>query len=270
MIAQLGMMLGGMALKGVGRAIANQKLKELEKNMPKYKENALATTLLNARMPGAAQAERNILAEQANMLGKSQQAATSSSDIMQQIGGLQSQTNQALQGLAGQEAADYQRRYGNYIQEKDKVFADELRQYQTKAQLQGARQENMQNTFGDIANLGMGLANFEAAGGFKGTGLAGSMGKNTSTNITPSSIAAKQQTIPFSTSTVGAIPGQGMMDLNFRRDVPAQYDESYNPNSPNYNPLFSSPNPYISMMNNMQGYLPMFNQNMGYNYGMKR
>jgi len=269
MIAQLAMLGGGMLARAGGRIIANRKLTELEKNMPKYKENALATTLLNARMPGAAQAERNILAEQANMLGKSQQAATSSSDIMQQIGGLQSQTNQALQGLAGAEAADYQRRYGNYVNEKDKVFADELRQYQTRAQLQGARQENMQNTFGDIANLGMGLANFEAAGGFTGTGLAGLTGKS-ATSPTPSSLAPQQQTMPFSTSTVGAIPGQGSMDLNFRRNVPAQYNESYNPNSPNYNPLFSSPNPYISMMNNMQGYLPMFNQNMGYNYGMKR
>jgi hypothetical protein len=267
MIAQLAMLGGGLLAKGIGRAIANKKLTELEKNMPKYKENALATTLLNARMPGAAQAERNILAEQANMLGKSQQAATSSSDIMQQIGGLQSQTNQALQGLAGTEAADYQRRYGNYINEKDKVFADELRQYQTKAQLQGARQENMQNTFGDIANLGMGLANFEAAGGFKGTSLQDLVGKKTPA---VDNTIAQPQTLPLSTSTVGAIPGQGAIDLNFRRNVPAQYNESYNHNSPNYNPLFSSPNPYISMMNNMQGYLPMFNQNMGYNYGMKR
>jgi hypothetical protein len=269
MIAQLAMLGGGMALKGIGRAIANQKLEELKKNMPKYKENALATTLLNARMPGAAQAERNILAEQANMLGKSQQAATSSSDIMQQIGGLQSQTNQALQGLAGQEAADYQRRYGNYINEQDKAFADQLRQFQTIAQIEGAKQENMQNTFGDIANLGMGLANFEAAGGFTGTGLAGLTGK-AATSPTPSSLALKQQTMPFSTSTVGAIPGQGMIDLTARTMTPPQYNDSYNPNSPNYNPLFSSPNPYISMMNNMQGYLPMFNQNMGYNYGMKR
>jgi hypothetical protein len=269
MIAQLAMLGGGLLAKAGGRIIANRKLTELEKNMPKYKENALATTLLNARMPGAAQAERNILAEQANMLGKSQQAATSSSDIMQQIGGLQSQTNQAFQGLAGQEAADYQRRYGNYVNEKDKVFADELRQYQTKAQLQGARQENMQNTFGDIANLGMGLANFEAAGGFTGTGLAGLVGKNT-TSPTPSSLAAKQQTMPLSTSTIGTIPGQGMMDLNFRRDVPAQYNESYNPNSPNYNPLFSSPNPYASFINNMNYYNQMWNPNMGYNYGMKR
>lgn len=217
MIAQLAMLGGGMALKGIGRAIANQKLKELEKNMPKYKENALATTLLNARMPGAAQAERNILAEQANMLGKSQQAATSSSDIMQQIGGLQSQTNQALQGLAGAEAADYQRRYGNYVNEKDKVFADELRQYQTKAQLQGARQENMQNTFGDIANLGMGLANFEAAGGFKGTSLQDLVGKKTPT---VDNTVAQPQTLPL--STMGTFPGQGSMNLTpyGRMDLP--------------------------------------------------
>lgn len=270
MIAQLGMMAGGMLAKGLGRANANKQLIELERNMPKYKENALATTLLNARMPGAAQAEKNILAEQANMLGKSQQAATSSSDIMQQIGGMQSQTNKSLQDLAGTEAADYQRRYGNYINEKDKVFSDQLRQYQTSAQLQGARQENMQNTFGDIANFGMGLANFEAAGGFKGTALADLIGKKTPTSLTPSSLAPQQQTMPFSASTMGAIPGQGLINLNSRGMTSPQYNDYYNPNSPNYNPLFSSSNPYISMMNNMQGYLPMFNQNMGYNYGMKR
>lgn len=197
-----------MVGKAIGRSQANKQMRQLLKDQPKYKENALATTMLNARMPGAAQAERNIYGEQASMLGRAQQAATSSSDIMQQLGGAQAQTNQALQGLAGQEAADYQRRYGNYISEKDKAFSDELRQYQTRAQLEGAIQENKQNTMGDIANVGMGLANFGAAGGFSGAGLTGKTTTPSGSNAVP------QQTLPLGTSTLGTIPGQGLMNLN--------------------------------------------------------
>jgi hypothetical protein len=156
----------GMIGKAIGRSQANSQMRKLLADQPKYEANPLATTMLNARMPGAVQAERNIYGEQANMLGRAQQAATSSSDIMQQLSGAQAQTNQAFQGLAGMEATDYQRRYGNYISEKEKEYQDKLRQYQVRAQLEGAIQENRQNTMGDIANTGMGLANFIASGGF--------------------------------------------------------------------------------------------------------
>lgn len=257
-------LVGGVG-KMIGRGQANRQMRKLLAEQPKYKENQLATTQLNARMPGAAQAERNIYGEQANILGRSQQAATSSSDVLQQLGGVQAQTNQALQGLAGQEAADYQRRYQNYTTEKDKAFEDQLRQFQNRAQIEGGIQENKQNNWGDVSSMGFGMANFAAQGGFGKGGIdptkaAGNVSKMGLPTVEKSS--AVGQVVP------GGYNPFKMGDTSLNNNQ-LKYSESYNPNSPNYNPLFSSPNPYASMMTNMSQYDP-FNQGMGYNYGMKR
>jgi len=177
-LGMVGLGLAGAAGKAIGRGVANRQMRKLLADQPKYKYDEMARTLLNARMPGAAQAERNIFQSGANAMGRMQQAATSASDVMQAAAGVQAQGNQALQGLAGQEAQDYQRRYGNYQEEQQRKFADELRQYQTRAQLEGAMQENKQNTWGDISNAGFSLASFNAAGGFGKNGLQGMFGKN--------------------------------------------------------------------------------------------
>lgn len=162
----------GMAGKAAGRATANRQLQKLIDEIPKYKNKAgLAQTMLNARMPGAAQAERNVYGEQASILGRGQQAATSSSDILQQLAGVQSQTNQAISGINQSELADYQRRYGNLMEAENTDYAAAQNQYAQKAQLQGAIQENKQNTWGDIANTGFSMANFSAQGGFNKGGL---------------------------------------------------------------------------------------------------
>ena len=70
------------------------------------------------------------------------------------------------------EAQDYQRRYGNLtdaigrqINEEDKVFADRESNYANKVAMQGKINENRQAAWGDIANMGFGLANFGLAGG---------------------------------------------------------------------------------------------------------
>ncbi len=175
-LGMVGLGLAGSVGKMIGRGAANKQMRKLLAEQPKYKYDGMARTLLNARMPGAAQAERNIFQSGANAMGRMQQAATSAADVMQSAAGVQAQGNQALQGLAGQEALDYQRRYGNYQEEQQRKFADELRQYQTRAQLEGAMQENRQNTWGDISNAGFSLASFNAAGGFGKGGLQGMFG----------------------------------------------------------------------------------------------
>tara|TARA_R110000868_G_scaffold157413_1_gene384636 strand:- start:147 stop:884 length:738 start_codon:yes stop_codon:yes gene_type:complete len=205
-------LVGGVG-KMIGRGQANRQMRKLLAEQPKYKENQLATTQLNARMPGAAQAERNIYGEQANILGRSQQAATSSSDVLQQLGGVQAQTNQALQGLAGQEAVDYQRRYQNYTTEKDKAFEDQLRQFQNRAQIEGGIQENKQNSWGDVSSMGFGVANFAAQGGFNKGGfnnkdIAGTRATPTTpTLIPPQSTVAR--TLGTSV-TQSPMQGQGL------------------------------------------------------------
>lgn len=176
----------------IGRGAANKQMRKLLAEQPKYKYDGMARTLLNARMTGAAQAERNIFQSGANAMGRMQQAATSAADVMQSAAGVQAQGNQALQGLAGQEALDYQRRYGNYQEKQQRKFADELRQYQTRAQLEGAMQENRQNTWGDISNAGFSLASFNAAGGFGKSGLQGMFGKSSATSPTQANAAPSQ------------------------------------------------------------------------------
>jgi hypothetical protein len=203
-------LVGGIG-KMIGRGKANRQMRDLLASQPKYKYDEMARTLLNARMPGAAQAERNIYQGGANTMGRMQQAATSSADLMQAAAGTQAQENQAFQGLAGQEAQDYQRRYGNYQEEQQRKFADELRQYQTRSQLEGAIQENKQNTWGDIANMGFGLASFNAQGGFGDKGLKGLFGKSGGGGVNQANAVANMSKMGYprmtSPTNTGAMQG---------------------------------------------------------------
>jgi len=183
--------VAGAVGKMVGRGKANRKMNELLSQDPQYKANplaaerySLAKTLLNARMPGSVQAERNIYKSGANATSSASRAATDSSQLLATAGEIQGNQNEAFTGLGMQEANDYQRRYGNYanaqdqqINEQDKVYSDQLRRYNDRFDVEGAKNENRQNTWGDISNLGFGLANFGAAGGFQGMFGGGGNGR---------------------------------------------------------------------------------------------
>ena len=174
--------IGGAVGKMIGRGSANRKMDELLKQDPQYKINPVAQerynltkTLLNARMPGSAQVERNLFSKTANQAYGIDTNATDSSQALalksQAYGNLGSE----LTDLGTMEAQDYQRRFGNYanageamVNEGDKVYNDQLRRYSNKFDVEGAKQENRQNTWGDISNLGFSMLNFGAAGGFKG------------------------------------------------------------------------------------------------------
>jgi hypothetical protein len=172
---------GGIG-KMIGRGKANRSMKQLMKEDPIYKENplakqrlALAQALFNARTPGALQAERNIFSNQANTIANINRNATDSSQALALATGAQGQTNQDLMQLGMSEMGDQQRRLGNLtgaqeglINEQDKVFQDQVRRFGNKAQIKGAINENRQNTWGDISNLGFGIMNFGMAGGFDG------------------------------------------------------------------------------------------------------
>lgn len=162
-----------------GNRKANRKLEELMRQNPQYKANPLANqqmglaqTLLNARMPGAAAAERNIAQNQGNMLGQVNRNATDASQALAMAAAGQGQSNQAYGNLATQEAQDYQRRYANLgqaqqgvINEGDKVFQDQVRRFQDTAQIRGAQNANRQNTWSGLSNLGFGAMNLGLAGG---------------------------------------------------------------------------------------------------------
>jgi len=171
--------VGGIG-KMIGRKKANRQLDELLAKDPKYTANpevanrlGLAKTLLNARMPGAAAAERNIYGSQANTVANVTRNATDANQALAVAAGVGGQTNQAFQDLGQQEAQDYQRRYGNLVgaqdemvQEGDKVFGDQVRRYGNEVQVRGAQNQNKQDNWQDISNLGFGMADFSMNGGF--------------------------------------------------------------------------------------------------------
>lgn len=185
--------LGGIG-KMIGRGKANRQMNALLAQDPTYKANplagqrlGLAQQLLNARMPGAATAERNIYGNQATTLANVNRNATDASQALALSAGVQGQTNQSFQDLGMQEAQDYQRRYSNLegaqegmIAEGDKVYQDQVRKFGVLSQIRGAQNENRQNTWGDISNLGFSAMGFGMQGGFKnlfgGGGQQGGVG----------------------------------------------------------------------------------------------
>jgi len=189
-IAGIGLGLIGGIGKMFGRAKANRELKALAKQDPTYSADprimqmanqrlGLANTLLNARAPGAMQAERNIYSTQGNQLAGLNRSATDASQALAVAAGIGGQTQDAFTNLGQQEAQDYYRRLGiqgeaqqGVMNEAQRVegnmFNDQLRKYQNKMDIQGAMQQNRQNTWGDISNLGFGLADFGMSGGFNG------------------------------------------------------------------------------------------------------
>jgi hypothetical protein len=183
-IAGLGVSAASLVGKSVARGKANRALDSLQEQDPAYVENpiakqrlGLANTLLNARMPGAVQAERNIYTNQANQLGNVNRVATDSAQALGMAAGIGGQTNDSFNKLAMAEDQDYQRRYGNQvaaqeglINEQDKVFQDKTRRWGDMAQIQGAKSENRTNMWGDISNFGLGMADMgiNAYGGGNG------------------------------------------------------------------------------------------------------
>ena len=170
---------GGIG-KMFARGRANRDLRSLMQRDPKYVANpiaaqrlALAQTLMNARMPGAMQAEKNIYQSAANTTGMAQRNATDASQLLALGAAAQGQADQSFIDLGQAEAQDYQRRFQNLtaaqqgqIEEGDKVFQDEARRYGNEVQMQGQINQNRQNTWQEISNMGFGLADFGLSGGF--------------------------------------------------------------------------------------------------------
>lgn len=178
--------VGALAVGVVGGAIsrgkANRKLTKLQQQAEanRYTANPLAqkrldlaNTLLNARMPGATQAERNIYATGANAQAGVQRNATSGSQALAVGSAIQGQEGQEFNNLAMMETQDYQRRLANQenaqqgvINEGDKVQGSKQQVLGQQAQIQGAQSANNANTWSSISNFGFSAANFGMQGGF--------------------------------------------------------------------------------------------------------
>lgn len=172
LLSPIGLISTGLGLVGsigkmFGRSKANRELEKLLAKRPEYRNQAgLAQTLLNARMPGAAQAERNIYQQEANQIANAQRGATSGNQLLLAGAGATGMANQAFGQLGQAEAADYQRRYGNVVSAQQQDYEAAMQRYAQEAQIRGAQQENRQNTWGDVSGLGFGFANLAAQGAF--------------------------------------------------------------------------------------------------------
>ena len=175
-------LLGGVG-KMFSRGKANKQLDKLMGQNPQYQANPLAAQRLayaaafrDARMPGAAAAERNIMGGMGNTIAAAQRNASDSSQALAMAAAAQGQAQQGFNQLGMQEGAFKMNQIQNYnqgvegqIAEDRAVFEDEKRRFSDLAAIEGAKMENRANTWGDIASMGFGLADFAQSGGFDAT-----------------------------------------------------------------------------------------------------
>jgi hypothetical protein len=165
--------IGGMFASGK----SNKELKGLMKNQPSaigaQQRLGLAQQLFNARMPGAAAAERNIATSAAGTMANASRAASSGAQLLAMGGASQGQVGEAYNQLAQQEATNRQQQYQNLAEAQQATDEDRYRMFQNKVQLQGAIAANRANMWNSVGNLGGQIANLGTGlgGGTKGGGV---------------------------------------------------------------------------------------------------
>ena len=171
---------GGVALAGgvgkmISRGKANREMEDRKRKInameinPEYgRQLGLAQTQLQGRMAGASQAEQNINQQAANTQANISRGATDPMQAILGAGAIQGQTSQAFNQLAGQEQADYANRLQRMMaagmtkaQAEDQLRMDKLGM---TTQLSGAQQQNRQNSWGDLSNMGMAALNMGMSG----------------------------------------------------------------------------------------------------------
>ena len=223
--------IGGAVVAGAGtiggiasRASANKQIREQLKNRPMPQISNLARTQLNARMPGAEQQERNIYQSGANTMGRTQQAATSAADVMQAAAGIQSQTNNAMAALGLQEAGDYQRRYGNLVNEEQYNQAQRMQDFETVNSAQAAIAQNRAKSWGDVTQFGMGAASAALGGAGGASNLMGKGGGG-------AGAPAGTMTTNYASYAPGAYPQGGMIpywaNYNAGNQQSSMFQEQY-------------------------------------------
>lgn len=201
-LAGLGLGLVGSIGQMFGTGKANREMEKIKARIramqinPEYaKQLGLTQTQLQGRMAGASQAERNIYQQGANAQANINRAATDPMQAILGAGAIQGQTSQAFNQLATQEQADYANRLERMMQAgMNKAQAEDAlaqQKLQMETQLSAGQQQNRQNVWGSLSNLGF-------AGADVGLKLAG-LG-SPSTAKTAKSIASP---------TTGYVPGMG-------------------------------------------------------------
>jgi hypothetical protein len=189
--------IAGMAVGTAGTIISNisgdvtkRRLSRLEDKDPSYtadpnvsQKYGLAEQLLNARMPGASQAQANIYGAQAQQQGSIERNATDGSQALAMGAANTANTDKAFSNLGMQEAGNYNNMLANYNQanqgmtdEHDKVYQDAVRKWQDSVNITMARGNISQGQGQNMVALGGSIMG--AAGGMGGGsgGSGGGMG----------------------------------------------------------------------------------------------
>jgi len=148
-----------------------------ERQISPYAQQNLGITqqLFNARMPGAAEAARNIAANQASQMANINRNATDSSQALALGAATQGAANQAYTNLGIQEGQmkyglldNLNRAYGQMTDELDKQQQDMLRKYQLDLEAKsGLRQSGAFNQYGalsDLSSLAIKLGQYQSSG----------------------------------------------------------------------------------------------------------
>lgn len=176
----------GTALGGLFKGIQGRKQQRMANAIhpqdvnyttSQYAQNQLGAVnqAYNGRMAGAAHAEQNIGANEANSFGGVERNATSGSQALAVLAGLNGQTNQAYGDLASKEAQNHQSLLGELgmanaamTNESDKIYNDHLRKYNNdlnaKNSLQQAAWKNKGNMISDFGDAITGLAGIGGGG----------------------------------------------------------------------------------------------------------
>lgn len=187
-------MIGGitnMAMGTVGNIFSSiagikwdKKMSKLLEEDPAYTADpnakqrlGMAQTLLNARMPGAAAAERNIYGAGANATAAAARGATDASQFLALASGIQGQEGQQFMDLQSKEAQDYGGRLDRLTdaskgmsEEHKALFDDSVRRWQDKININTAQYTARANGGKSIGALG---SSFGDTSGFGGGGSGG-------------------------------------------------------------------------------------------------
>lgn len=151
--SSVGTMLGGI-FKGIQGGKQQRMANKIHPQDVTYTESQYAKNQLgavnqayNSRSAGAANAEENIGFNQANSFAGVERNATSGSQALAVLAGLQGQSNQAYTDLASKEAQSHQALLGELgmansamTNENDKIYNDKLRKYNNDLNAKNALQ----------------------------------------------------------------------------------------------------------------------------------
>lgn len=190
-MAWIGQAVGG-ALGTVGTIFANisadkarGELAAEGKTDPSYNSSpfaaqryGLASTLLNSRMPGASNVERNIYTNEANGNANIDKNATDGSQALAMGAANAGNANKAFENLGTQESQDYYNRLNNYdtanqgmVSEGDKVYQDQARRWQDQVNITMGRNALRQQQGQNLVSLGGMMGSM--GGGMGGSGGGG-------------------------------------------------------------------------------------------------